>query len=79
MSIIIENEQMHKYRKQTHEHTSKNEKTFQKNEHSIKQTLVDFKNTYCPDGQQCNDIATVSSLVFVIWFMYVAMEPLFTY
>jgi hypothetical protein len=47
--------------------------------HSIKQTLVDFKNTYCPDGQQCNDIATVSSLVFVIWFMYVAMEPLFTY
>ena len=47
--------------------------------HSIKQTLVDFKNTYCPDGQQCNDIATVSSLVFVIWFMYVAMEPLFAY
>ena len=46
---------------------------------SIKETLADFRNMYCPDGHTCENIATAGSLLFVIWFMYVAMEPLFAY
>ena len=38
--------------------------------------LADFKEKYCPDGQQCNDLATVGGLLFTIWFMYLAMEPI---
>ena len=35
-----------------------------------------FKTKYCPDGQTCNDIATVGRLVFMVWFMYIAMQPI---
>lgn len=38
--------------------------------------LQNFKEKYCPDGQTCNDILSISGLVFVCWFMYIAMEPL---
>ena len=36
----------------------------------------DFKEKYCPSGQLCNDIATLGSLAFMVWFMYIAMEPI---
>ena len=35
-----------------------------------------FKDRYCPDGQTCNDIATIGGLLFTVWFMYIAMEPI---
>ena len=38
--------------------------------------LQNFKEKYCPDGQTCNDILSISGLVFVCWFMYIEMEPL---
>lgn len=38
--------------------------------------LSEFKANYCPDGQTCNDIATLGGLAFTIWFMYIAMEPI---
>lgn len=39
-------------------------------------SLVDFKDRYCPDGQQCNDIATIGSLIGMVVFMYIAMAPI---
>lgn len=38
--------------------------------------LADFKEKYCPDGQTCNDIFTLGGLAFMVWFMYLAMEPI---
>ena len=42
-------------------------------------SLVDFKDRYCPDGQQCNDIATIGSLIGMCVFMYIAMAPILTW
>ena len=38
--------------------------------------LADFKEKYCPDVQTCNDIFTLGGLAFMVWFMYLAMEPI---
>ncbi len=38
--------------------------------------MADLNEKYCPDGQQCNDLATIGGLAFTIWFMYIAMEPI---
>tara|TARA_B100000900_G_scaffold378981_1_gene363541 strand:- start:6203 stop:6355 length:153 start_codon:yes stop_codon:yes gene_type:complete len=42
----------------------------------IFQTLKQFKERYCPNGQTCEDIATLTAFAFMFWFMYVAMEPI---
>ncbi len=44
--------------------------------HIAKDNWTTFKEKYCPSGQLCNDIATLGSLAFMVWFMYVAMEPI---
>ncbi len=44
--------------------------------HVAKDSWTTFKERYCPSGQLCNDIATLGSLAFMVWFMYVAMEPI---
>lgn len=38
--------------------------------------FVSFKEKYCPDGQTCDDIMSLSLLAFTVWFMYVAMQPI---
>jgi hypothetical protein len=43
---------------------------------TIASSWSDFKAKYCPDGATCNDIATFGTLGFMIWFMYIAMEPI---
>jgi hypothetical protein len=43
---------------------------------NIASSWSDFKAKYCPDGATCNDIATFGTLGFMIWFMYIAMEPI---
>ena len=35
-----------------------------------------FKKTVCNDGQLCQDLLTFGSFAFMIWFMYIAMEPI---
>lgn len=35
-----------------------------------------FKKNYCPDGKTCEDIISASGLVFVFWFMYLAIQPI---
>ncbi len=44
--------------------------------HVAKDNWTAFKERYCPSGQLCNDIATLGSLAFMVWFMYIAMEPI---
>tara|TARA_R110002074_G_scaffold127137_3_gene265946 strand:- start:1653 stop:1838 length:186 start_codon:yes stop_codon:yes gene_type:complete len=39
----------------------------------------EFKEKYCPDGQQCTDFATIGGLVFCFFFMYIAMKPIFVF
>lgn len=41
--------------------------------------LVNLKDKYCPDGQQCNDIATIVGLVGCFVFMYLAMKPIMVF
>tara|TARA_B100002019_G_C20943322_1_gene437927 strand:- start:147 stop:314 length:168 start_codon:yes stop_codon:yes gene_type:complete len=41
------------------------------------QTLKQFKDTYCPDGRTCDDIMAVGLMSFMVWFMYIAMAPIF--
>lgn len=43
------------------------------------QTLKHLKDKYCPDGQTCNDIASLSGVILCFWFMYIAMKPIITY
>ena len=43
---------------------------------SIKDSLKQFKEKYCPNGQTCNDLLTLGGIVFCFLFMYIAMEPL---
>ena len=43
---------------------------------SIHNAYSEFKDKYCPDGQTCQDFATLGGLVFTIWFMYIAMLPI---
>jgi len=43
---------------------------------NAKNSLKSFKDKYCPDGQQCNDIATLACLVGCFVFMYIAMKPI---
>lgn len=43
---------------------------------NLPRTFEDFKEKYCPDGQTCNDIASLGGLAFMVWFMYIAMEPI---
>lgn len=43
---------------------------------NLQNTFESFKDKYCPDGQACNDYATVGMLLFTIWFMYIAMKPI---
>ena len=35
-----------------------------------------IKDAVCKDGAFCQDMFTVGSLLFMVWFMYVAMEPI---
>tara|TARA_R100000734_G_C3211882_1_gene26685 strand:+ start:141 stop:308 length:168 start_codon:yes stop_codon:yes gene_type:complete len=42
----------------------------------IFQTLKQFKERYCPNGQTCEDMVTLGTFAFMFWFMYVAMEPI---
>lgn len=35
-----------------------------------------IKDAVCKDGALCQDMFTVGSLLFMVWFMYVAMEPI---
>ena len=35
-----------------------------------------WKDKVCQGGQFCNDVLTFGSLAFMVWFMYVAMEPI---
>ena len=44
--------------------------------HVAKDNWTAFKEKYGPSGQLCNDIATLGSIAFMVWFMYVAMEPI---
>lgn len=39
-------------------------------------SLKQFKEKHCPQGQTCNDILTLGSVVACFLFMYIAMEPL---
>lgn len=39
-------------------------------------SILEFKEKYCPDGQTCEDIATFSMIGFTVWFMYIAMQPI---
>tara|TARA_B100000214_G_scaffold310475_1_gene242298 strand:+ start:347 stop:517 length:171 start_codon:yes stop_codon:yes gene_type:complete len=43
---------------------------------TVSEQFAIFKDRYCPDGQTCQDLATLGSLVFIVWFMYIAMEPI---
>ena len=43
---------------------------------NIYNAFSEFKNKYCPDGQTCQDFATLGGLAFIIWFMYIAMLPI---
>lgn len=43
---------------------------------NIHNALSEFKDKYCPDGQTCNDLATIGGLLFTVWFMYIAMLPI---
>ena len=43
---------------------------------NLPKSFEDFKERYCPNGQTCNDLATVGGLLFTLWFMYLAMEPI---
>ena len=52
---------------------------------SVRNTLTNlrdsfklFKKKYCPDQVLCNDIATIGGLLFTVWFMWLAMRPLWT-
>ena len=38
-----------------------------------------FKDAVCNDGALCQDLFTVGSLLFMVWFMYVAMEPILVF
>ena len=42
----------------------------------IFQTLKQFKERVCPSGLACEDMVTFGTLAFIVWFMYVAMEPI---
>ena len=41
--------------------------------------LQEFKKTYCPDGQTCQDLGAFAGLAFCFFFMYVAMKPIFVF
>ena len=43
---------------------------------NLPKNFVDFKEKYCPTGQTCNDIATFGGLAFMVWFMYIALQPI---
>lgn len=44
--------------------------------HTIQNLYQEFKDKYCPDDALCNDIAAIGGLVFMVWFMYIAMQPI---
>jgi hypothetical protein len=37
------------------------------------QTMID---RYCPNGQTCRDLSGFGGLLFTLWFMWLAMEPI---
>ena len=41
--------------------------------------FVAWKDEICKGGQLCNDVLTLGSFIFMIWFMYVAMEPILVF
>jgi len=43
---------------------------------SIHNIFSEFKERYCPDGQTCQEFATIGGLLFTVWFMYIAMLPI---
>ena len=43
---------------------------------NLPKNFVDFKEKYCPSGQTCNDIVTFGGLAFMVWFMYIALQPI---
>jgi hypothetical protein len=50
-----------------------NTKSFFQN---IAHSWAEFKDKYCPKGHTCDDIATVGGFIFMMSFMYIAMEPI---
>tara|TARA_Y100001937_G_C7084598_1_gene314724 strand:+ start:954 stop:1133 length:180 start_codon:yes stop_codon:yes gene_type:complete len=46
---------------------------------TVSEHFATFKEKYCPDDQLCNDLASLGGLVFMAWFMYVAMEPILVF
>ena len=38
-----------------------------------------LKAAVCNDGALCQDLMTLGSLAFMVWFMYVAMEPILVF
>ncbi len=50
-----------------------NTKSFFQN---IAHSWAGFKDKYCPKGHTCDDIATIGGFIFMISFMYIAMEPI---
>lgn len=36
----------------------------------------EFKEKFCDDGQLCNDMLSIGGLLFMCWFMYIAMLPI---
>lgn len=51
-------------------------KTFGITFNSVLDNLQSIKEQYCPSGHTCNDIMSIGGLLFVFWFMYIAMEPI---
>ena len=35
-----------------------------------------IKDAVCKDGALCQDLFTLGSLAVMVWFMYIAMEPI---
>ena len=50
--------------------------TLSKVGNTIVESLREFKDSYCPDGQFCENLFTIGGLVFMFWFMYIAMLPI---
>ena len=40
-------------------------------------SVKEFKDKYCPDGQTCDNVLSFALVVGCFVFMYVAMRPLF--
>lgn len=43
---------------------------------STYKSMQTFKEKFCPDGQTCQDLGALGGLMFTLWFMWLAMEPI---